>query len=321
MPDREITQEEVLGKVGEFFDHTEKLRLESLEKMKTIHLIKNRAQEKERDRLSAKLGPEHPRVKNLEARLTYNQGWFQALDNEIIKAGVQVPEVAPDQWLLHGRVLRKGIGVKGLTVTLADAQGRWLRPLGYACTDDRGYFTIIFPPQAEAAEEVSESQELFLTVSDRDHRVLYRDPEPCYCVIGEIVYREVELTDGEEVCSSPEPETPEPPSSDWVIKGRVTDRSSGEGVAGVKVSAYDKDFLFDDKLGETTTDAEGYFRIRYATADFRDLIEANPDVYLKVLNKQGQTLYSSELAVRYNAGREENFDIRIERPSQPKSAD
>jgi hypothetical protein len=100
----------------------------------------------------------------------------------------------------------------------------------------------------------------------------------------------------------------------WTVEGQVTDEN-GIGIGGLIVSLFDKDMPFDDILGSTITDREGCFRIWYRTAAFRDLFEAKPDLYLKATDDQGNLLYTSEDAVRHEAGRAETFKITIERRS------
>jgi carotenoid cleavage dioxygenase len=78
------------------------------------------------------------------------------------------------------------------------------------------------------------------------------------------------------------------------------------------VRAYDKDWVFDDKLGDTLTDAEGRFEIEYSEYQFRDLEEKQPDLYLRVYDPSGKKLlYTSENAVRRSAQVTERFDIQI----------
>lgn len=117
----------------------------------------------------------------------------------------------------------------------------------------------------------------------------------------------------------PEEEIPEEPDPDkWIVRGQVTDEND-QGIGGLIVSVYDEDCIFDDRLGSTLTDENGYFMLNYRTEDFRDLIEAKPDIYLKVLDKEGKTLYTSEKAVRYEAGHVEAFDIGIGKTKQDES--
>src|SRR5947209_5231282 len=54
----------------------------------------------------------------------------------------------------------------------------------------------------------------------------------------------------------------------WVICGRVTVCDSQEPVGGVRVRAFDRDWLQDDDLGSAITDGSGNFRIDYVTPDF-----------------------------------------------------
>lgn len=98
------------------------------------------------------------------------------------------------------------------------------------------------------------------------------------------------------------------------VIGTVVEQESGKPLAGLRVRAYDKDWVFDDDLGETTTDADGRFEISYTDVQFRDLEETQPDVYLRIYDAGGsRLLYSSEKAVRRSAKMIEHFDIKIPR--------
>lgn len=98
------------------------------------------------------------------------------------------------------------------------------------------------------------------------------------------------------------------------VIGQVVEQESGKPLAGLRVRAYDKDWVFDDDLGETRTDAAGRFEISYTDVQFRDLEETQPDLYLRVYDADGERLlYSSEKAVRRSALVVEHFDIQIPR--------
>lgn len=98
------------------------------------------------------------------------------------------------------------------------------------------------------------------------------------------------------------------------VKGTIVEQESGKPLDGLRVRAYDKDWVFDDDLGETRTDADGRFEISYTDVQFRDLEETQPDLYLRVYDASGdKILYSSEKAVRRSALVVEHFDIRIPR--------
>ena len=83
----------------------------------------------------------------------------------------------------------------------------------------------------------------------------------------------------------------------WVICGTVVVCATGQAVQGVKVSAFDRDWLQDDPLGSGFTDGAGRFRIDYLDADFRkDIFGLNielfggPDLYFKVETPSGTVL-------------------------------
>ncbi|MEL7052991.1 MAG: hypothetical protein AAGM45_14570 [Cyanobacteria bacterium J06588_5] len=96
----------------------------------------------------------------------------------------------------------------------------------------------------------------------------------------------------------------------WVVWGKVMD-AQGNPADGVLISLFDQDYYYDDRLGTTTTNQAGEFCIFYRTEHFQDLAEANPDLYLKVLSRQGDELFCSETPVRFEAGRFERFDIEL----------
>lgn len=227
MERKQITGEEIIGEIDVSFDSVEKLRGEGLERIKLFHSVKNMALEKEHKRLSEKFGPEHPRVKKMATRIKYNQGLFKGLDVEIEKTKIHVPPLKANSWMVHGRILDKDKkGISGLTMSLYDEKENWMKKLGYGCTDNHGYFSIIYTlkegTESEALESIlrrlvylfglkketesdaMESMKLFLYISDKNYKILYKDKEPIYVKIGQVVYREIYLSE-DEICSAPEP--------------------------------------------------------------------------------------------------------------------
>jgi len=101
-----------------------------------------------------------------------------------------------------------------------------------------------------------------------------------------------------------------PGPDDWLVTGRVVG-PGGRGLPDLRISVFDKDLLFDDRLGESVTDANGEFYILYHTNDFEDLFDAQPDLYVKVMNEKGKMLFTSEKAVRWQSDRVEYFEIEI----------
>jgi hypothetical protein len=101
-----------------------------------------------------------------------------------------------------------------------------------------------------------------------------------------------------------------PGPEDWLVYGLVLGPGR-TGMPNLRVSVFDKDLLFDDRLGEAVTDAHGEFYILYHKNDFKDLFERQPDLYIKVMNKKGKILFTSEKAIRWQSDHVECFEIEI----------
>ncbi|MBS1772019.1 MAG: hypothetical protein JST82_04110 [Bacteroidetes bacterium] len=98
----------------------------------------------------------------------------------------------------------------------------------------------------------------------------------------------------------------------WVICGRVVDCETGKPIVGVKVSAFDVDWLQDDPLGIGWTDNNGYFKIYYTSADFETTLlspwlniewPAGPDIYFKIESSSGTVLLAEDRQTGHRADR------------------
>jgi len=109
---------------------------------------------------------------------------------------------------------------------------------------------------------------------------------------------------------------------DFKIQGRVVERESNRAIAGVRVRAYDKDLLFDDVLGDATTDGSGEFSITYSKKDFSELFETRPDLYFLVFDQGGErAIHSTADHVRWNADRIETVEIKVPQHKLPPVED
>lgn len=88
----------------------------------------------------------------------------------------------------------------------------------------------------------------------------------------------------------------------WTICGRVMvcEGKVDRPVGGVKVFAFDRDWLQDDALGTATTDAGGRFRLDYSPAQFRpgtwtdvELV-GGPDLYFRVETGSGTVILQED---------------------------
>jgi len=96
------------------------------------------------------------------------------------------------------------------------------------------------------------------------------------------------------------------------LTGRVVD-DSGRPLADLTVRAYDKDIVFDDELGTTTTGADGTFRIDFTELQYT-MFAGDPDLYIRVFDSSGdKLLFSSESEIRRSKTIEEHYDVTIPR--------
>lgn len=99
----------------------------------------------------------------------------------------------------------------------------------------------------------------------------------------------------------------------WVICGQVTVCNTKVPVHGVRVRAFDVDWLQDDDLGMDITDAVGKFRIDYTTEDFKQTplspwinweMIGGPDLYFKIETPSGTPLLTESRSRGRDADRE-----------------
>lgn len=301
--DRKLPEEQDrFNKLDSTFATLDQQRAQGLERLKTMQSLQNTALEKEQKRLSAKYGVDHPRVQKIASRLTYNQGMFRDLDGEIARSKIPTPSVNANTWLAHGFVLdQRGVGIEGLTISFFDGLGQWIRVLGYACTDSRGYFAISY------TTEKPEEQPLFLNVADKNQRSLYHDPTPRFVRLGLIDYWQIVLSDFKEGCPPPVSNPMDPTKIKGIVRGKVVDPNK-RGLPKLNVTAFNAAQRENPSIGSTLTSTKGLFQITYPRTISPDGREVGPDLYINVASASGTVLFSSRDAIRSNAKREEVYD-------------
>ena len=96
------------------------------------------------------------------------------------------------------------------------------------------------------------------------------------------------------------------------VSGVVREQGSQRPLPDLCVQAFDKDVVSDDFLGDCVTDARGAFEIRFSDADFKDLLEARPDIYLRIFAPgRDEPIHDTSYAVRENASQEEFYEIEL----------
>jgi plastocyanin len=105
----------------------------------------------------------------------------------------------------------------------------------------------------------------------------------------------------------------------YEIRGRVVDEFTGDGVGGVRVEAWDADFIFtDDFLNWAVTRSDGSFRVTFDTSAFQDLFfDKAPDLYFKVFCFN-ELLASTRDSVIWNVSRPDtSVEIKARHPKPP----
>jgi len=100
--------------------------------------------------------------------------------------------------------------------------------------------------------------------------------------------------------------------NEFRIFGVVQEAETGRPLPNLVIRAFDRDLIFDDKLGYTNTDDDGCFEIQFAMGRFRDLFESKPDLYLRIFDRDGiRLIHETTDAIRWNASKNEQYLIQI----------
>lgn len=319
---KQVKQDPTVTDIDRVMERSDGLRKLGLEQAAKLQSVKSAVLAREQERLKKELGDDHPEVAIITKRLKFAAARQVVIHREVSKLEIEVDDIDQTTTLVHGRILDKTHQpLPGLTVSLADEQGQWLRIWGYSETNDKGYFSLQVKHQADQEKEQAEEElpQAYLLVTDKSQRKLHQDQVPIELVPGKMIYREVLL----KKLSAPSP--PQKDESEvivdqdvWKVVGRIMDNQQ-RPVAQATVRLYDKDHQYDDLLGKTKTDNKGEFELSYRTEDFKESIDAWPDLYIKVSDQNGQVLHESKKAVRYNAGKVEKYDVVLSQIKNEKN--
>lgn len=110
----------------------------------TLRSAKSASLVREQRLLSLKYGgATSPRAEAAAIKLIHNEALRRELASTQEVVETPLPEVDENSFVVHGFVRRPDqTGIRGLTLALTDQTGVWQREFGYACTDERGYFSL-----------------------------------------------------------------------------------------------------------------------------------------------------------------------------------
>ncbi len=78
------------------------------------------------------------------------------------------------------------------------------------------------------------------------------------------------------------------------VTGHVLHQTTGVGLAGLRVEAWDRDMVYDDFLASAVTDDNGDFQLKFTSTDFEDLyLDRQPHLFFKIF-KAGKIVDCTE---------------------------
>lgn len=324
------TTGEIGNRLNEGFECMDDSKLAGLKSVALIQDVKFSLKMREAKRLEVKYGADSPQVVKTRAKISYYNTMKEGIAEQVQMAETKTPRFEADSWRFQGRVVdTKNQGLNGLTVSLFDEQGNWVRALGQACTDEQGFFAITYKRnEKDTSGTINNNREqaLIPTLSDKNKTVLHQEKEPIFFKIGQIDSRLIIL--GEDVCDTPPEKINDDNNGsdkgkgendainlkdDWTVKGTVKDARTGENLPGLTVELFGENVVLEDQIGKSVTDKVGGYVIICHKKDFQKLIDQKTGFYVKVVNQKGTTLYSSSYKLNFTEGKEEVFDIKVEK--------
>jgi len=177
-----------------------------------------------------------------------------------------------------------GQGVEGLNVKAwdADAGLNLADNLGSDVTDANGYYEIDYTKDKMGWEWGSADIviEVFDKWDDSIHNsgVVKQDAPASFTVPDILITPEL--------------------LGDFTVKGRVLRTDTSEGIEGLRIAAHDQDIPLREKLGEDTTNENGYYQIDFTKRKFHGVFGepgGRPDIVIEVFNYKDDEVYESQI--------------------------
>jgi hypothetical protein len=207
MASKSLNTDQFVKRTDDALSQLDATRNEQMQVAANLLSVKDKAQQKERERLIRKYGKDHPEVQKIEARLAYNQQLFPAVNANIEQSGINTDPFSLTTWRIYGFVHdNKGNPLEKITVLLADENQQPLRNLPYACSDSKGYYAITLN-----REQIPDKKAGFLlaVVTPSRKEPFIVTTTPIIPALGKMEYHDIVLN--EDQCPPPFPNTDQPP--------------------------------------------------------------------------------------------------------------
>jgi len=333
--------EQIIQRLDSSVSGLDELRGESLQRTELLQTNKDSALKKEQQRLQKKHGADHPRVARLNNRIEYNRVAIPEVKKEIEIAKIKVPDFDANTWMVHGRVLNSKLeGVGGLTLSLFDASGKPEKRLGYACTDETGYYAIRYEFEDGKKPPFNEDTPFQLTVSGDKSKICHQEKQPLFVIAGQVDFRQIIVDENK--CTPPPGWNEGSDNGDhngddgnnddgnndngdddnndddddggqigtWVVTGDVL-YENGKPGASLLIALISKQS--EKSLVNANTGRTGKFSLELTTEKFADIFKQKTDLFLVVSNQQGQQLHVTSKPLKARVDQEEKLIIEIKR--------
>jgi hypothetical protein len=146
------------------------------------------------DALKKQLGPDDPTVQEAEAAVNVVSAKIARISLVHQELDTPRPQVAADGWALHGRVYSSDLKPHAkFTVFLVDSQKTYQEALGFAYTDDTGYFLFNV---AGGQTGTKTTPPLFLAMTNTKGEPIFLSAMPFQPAPGSVTYQNIILPSG-----------------------------------------------------------------------------------------------------------------------------
>ena len=156
--------------------HVEEFRGQDLSVLADLLQQKNQSLRRELDRLSRKLGKDHPRVEQMAARLDAKKALLDELKSMLRTSEIPGPKPEEGDWKVSGQVLdpdKRAAG--GLMVRVFDKDLKYSDLLGTIQTDADGKFQITYQTK-DFRHMLEKNPDLYIEILD-GKKVLFTSKE------------------------------------------------------------------------------------------------------------------------------------------------
>lgn len=143
VPPRTVSVTETASTVQSRFGGADTARADQLDTLSTVRQAKAGSVARERTRLAAVLGADHPRVAALDRKVQADAKVNAQISRAFALASTAGPQADKNTYIVHGHVRNRDLSpVPNVTVAVYTGEGELVRLFGHDCTDERGHFML-----------------------------------------------------------------------------------------------------------------------------------------------------------------------------------